>query len=221
MRRLLAPALVSIALISLSGCASSAATPQKTPSAGPASSPSPTSPPTEGSDPLLVVSLDGISLSDAEGTSEASFDDATALLELLDRATGGLPEAEPLEGPSGYDMTLEAYTWDGLRVIADSSGEGPARVVVTATEVAGVPVATDDGLHVGSTRDELLAAGAQALVDTDDPATATELGMGAREIPGTESLTRPGAVGVQFSQFILEADAVTMIHIPADDFSDL
>ena len=53
---------------------------------------------------------------------------------------------------------------------------------VTAAEVAGLPVVTEDGFRVGSTRTELRAADAWALTDAEDPETASELGLGGREV---------------------------------------
>lgn len=167
------------------------------------------------------MGLDGIALTDDSGSTEASYDDSAALLALLEQATGTLPEPEALEGMEGYDMQLDAYRWDGLQVTAPHSGEGQAWIRVTGADVDGVALETEEGLAVGSARAELIDAGAWALVDTEDPATASELGLGGREVPDTQSLTRPGSVGIRFVMFSLEDDTVTQLMVPADDFSDL
>lgn len=183
-----------------------------------ASSASPT--PAETTSAQIVVTLDGLTVTGAEDRS-ADYTDSTALLELLQEVTGELPEPESVEIFPGEDSTLEAYDWQGLRVLADSSGAAPASVSVTAAEVSGLPVVTEDGFRVGSTRAELRAADAWALTDAEDPATASELGVGRREVPGTQSLTRPGSTGIIYTMFVLDGDAVTQIMVPANDFSDL
>lgn len=182
------------------------------------SSPSPT--PTETTSAQIVVSLDGLTVTGAEERS-ADYTDSAALLELLQEVTGELPEAEGVEIFPGVPSTLEAYDWGGLRVLADSTGEAPASVSVTAAEVAGLPVVTEDGFRVGSTRSELRAADAWALTDAADPETASELGLGGREVPDTESLTRPGSTGIVYTMFVLDGDTVTKIMVPSNDFSDL
>lgn len=182
------------------------------------SSASPT--PTETTSAQIVVSLDGLTVTGAEERS-ADYTDSAALLELLQEVTGELPEAEGVEIFPGEPSTLKAYDWGGLRVLADSTGEAPASVSVTAAEVAGLPVVTEDGFRVGSTRTELRAADAWALTDAEDPATANELGLGGREVPDTESLTRPGSTGIVYTMFVLDGDTVTQIMVPSNDFSDL
>ncbi len=167
-----------------------------------------------------MVTLDGLTVTGAEDRS-ADYTDAAALLELLQEVTGQLPEPESVEIFPGEASTLEAYDWEGLRVLADSTGEAPASVSVTAAEVAGLPVVTEDGFRVGSTRAELRAADAWALTDAEDPETASELGLGGREVPDTESLTRPGSTGIIYTMFVLDGDTVTQIMVPANDFSDL
>lgn len=213
-------ALAASALL-LIGCApTTSAEPSAAPSSA-SSSPSPSPSPTPEIDPAIVVSLEDLTVTDASGTTSASFDDSTALLALLEKTTGELPEPETVEIFPGEPSTLQRYEWDGLTVVADSAVEGPARVRITAEEIGGMPITTTEGLHVGSTRAELLEVDAWALVDEEDAATAEYLGLGRKEVPGTESLTHPGSVGVQYMLFTLAGDTVTQFNAPADDFSDL
>ncbi|MCK2036225.1 hypothetical protein KZC51_08750 [Microbacterium sp. SSW1-49] len=217
MRRLpLALTTALAAAVILAGC-TTATPPSATPSATPPLSAAPTPEVVAN----LVVALDGISFTDASGTVTASFDDGTALLALLQQATGELPEPEPIDAPDGYGFTLVNYDWDGLRVTADESGDGPASIAVLAAEVDGIPVATTEGLAVGATRSELVDAGAWALVDEEDTATAEYLGLDGREVPDTISLTHPGSVGIEYLLFALDGDVVTQIQVPANDFSDI
>lgn len=219
MRRSLAPvlALAASALL-LIGCAPSTSA---EPSATSSASSSPSSSPTPEVDPQIVVSLEGLTVTDESGTTSVAFDDSPALLALLEKTTGVLPEPENVEVVPGDTTPMQRYDWDGLIVLADSKGEVPAAVSITAAEVGGVPVQTAEGLHVGSTRADLLDAGAWALVDAEDAATAADLGLGEQEVPDTESLTHPGSVGILYVLFSLEGDTVTRINAPANDFSDL
>ncbi|WP_435743633.1 hypothetical protein [Microbacterium sp. PMB16] len=218
MRRRLLPVLVLAAsTLAFTACT----TPSSTPSSSPSSAPSSTASAEPEVDPQLTVTLDGLTFTDDDGTTEATFEDSDALLSLLEKATGELPAPEAVEDMPGYELNLETYTWDGLQVTADSTGESPSWVTVTGAEVDGIPIATEEGLTVGSTRADLLAAEAWALVDTEDPATATELGLGGREVPDTQSLTHPGSVGIIYVLFVLDGDEVTRIMSPSNDFSDL
>ncbi|WP_210274250.1 hypothetical protein [Microbacterium sp. Se63.02b] len=177
--------------------------------------------PTPEVDPQMVVSLDGITATDASGTSSADYDDPTALLALLEKSTGELPEPETVEIFPGEPSTLQRFDWDGLSVLADSKRDSPASLTITAADISGIPVSTAEGLRVGSTRAELVDTGAWALTDDQDAATATDLGLGGQEVPGTQSLTHPGSVGILFTLFVLEGDTVTRILVPSNDFSDL
>lgn len=219
MRRL-SPALALLALASaaLAGCVAA-------PSSAPTGPSSPSSTPSASAlpdvEPQIVVDLDGLTLSDGDGVRRADFDEPESLLSLLEEATGTRPAPEEVEVFPGEESTLESYRWDGLWVTADSSGQTPAFIAVTAAELAGIPVVTDSGLQVGSPRADLLAAGAWALVDEEDAATAEALGLGGEEVEGTESLTRPGSVGIAFTLFQLDGDTVTQIQVPSNDFTDV
>ncbi|WP_396657368.1 hypothetical protein [Microbacterium oxydans] len=221
MRRSLLPALaLAGAALLLAGCTSapSAAEATTVPSSAP-SSPTPTPTPTV--EPRIVVSLDGIAVTDETGTRDAAFDDPDAVLDLLEETTGQLPEPEKVETLPGYDFSFVNYTWDGLWVLTDTEHERAASAAITGASVGGVPITTEEGLSVGSTRAELLDAGAWALDDAEDPATAEFLGLGGREAPGTESLSRPGSTGIVYTLFWFDGDTVKQVQVPANDYSDL
>ncbi|MGO4487858.1 hypothetical protein [Microbacterium sp. 2RAF4] len=221
MRRSLLPALaLAGAAFLLASCTSapSAAEPTTVPSSAPAT---PTPTPTPTVEPQIVVSLDSIAVTDETGTRDAALDDTEAVLDLLEETTGELPEPEKVETFPGYDFSFVNYIWDGLRVFTDTEHEGPASVALTGPSLGGVPITTAEGLAVGSTRAELLDAGAWALDDTEDPATAEFLGLGGREAPGTESLSHPGSTGIVYTLFWFDGDTVKQIQVPSNDYSDL
>ncbi|HWK76471.1 hypothetical protein [Microbacterium sp.] len=217
--------LLAVVSILLVGCANGVVSAEPSTEASvhedPSGTPTPSALSVPAVEPNLVVDSDGISYIDAAGAETVPFDDRDAVLALLEQATGELPAPEPIEPPTGYDMQLERYSWDGLWVTADVDHEMPVRIAVVGAQVDGIPIATEDGLAVGSTRDEVLAADGWALVFEEDQATATQLGVGGREVPGTKSLSNPGSVGIVYVLFTLEGDEVKQFYAPSDDFSDL
>ncbi|MFJ6427257.1 hypothetical protein [Microbacterium maritypicum] len=220
MRRSLASAVaLAASALLLIGCTSA---PSSTgPSTAPAAAPSPTPSATAEIEPQIVVSLDGIAVTDESGTRRADFADLDAVLNLVGEVAGGLPEPEKVEDPPGYEYGMVNYTWDGLKVFTDTAHEAPASVAITGSSLNGVPIMTEQGVAVGSTREELIDAGAWALVDAEDPRTAEFVGVGGREAPGTESLTHPGSVGIIFTLFWFDGDVVKQIQVPSNDYSDI
>lgn len=216
-RRLLAASLLAASVIALSACTSTTAGPAATSTPAPTASPTPT--PT--AEAHLVVAVDGLSLVDADDTTSAGFDDAAALLDLLEQATGMSPTPTAVENPPGYEMNLVNYDWEGLILVSDESGTGVASIVVTSQTVNGTPIATADGFAVGSPREALTAAGAKDVFDADGDGIADELSLDWKEVPGTNSLVTPGQVGSEYLMFSITDDVVTRIHAPANDFSDL
>lgn len=190
----------------------------------PSPSPSATVSPTASETPpaatgQLTVTLDGVSFADATGTRSVAFDDGPALLQLLEQITGELPTGEPIDGPYGGPAGLVSYAWDGIIAIVHESG--PATIAVTASAIGAVAITTDHGLAVGASRSDLLAAGAWTLVEDEDPGTASELGLGGRDVPDTSSPSGTGMLGREFPLFLLKGDIVTEIQVPSNDFSDL
>ncbi|WP_372968186.1 hypothetical protein [Microbacterium sp.] len=204
----------------LSACAPEPAPGASTPT--PTAAETPSSPPTDAEDSRLIVSIDGLELVDADAAGSAPFDDPAAVLALLEEATGEAPVQTDLQDPPGYETDLVSYDWDGLGVVTDEGGQGTfSRIVVDAATVSGVPIASEDGLVIGSTRDDVLAAQGWDVWDEDEDGIADYLGVGEQEVPGTTSLSRPGETGIQYLMFALTDDAVTQISAPADDYSDL
>lgn len=191
------------------------------PSTSPTAKPAPTPSATAEIEPQIVVSLDGIAVIDESGTRNADFADPDAVLNLVGEVAGTLPEPEKVEDPPGYEYGLVNYTWDGLKVFTDTEHEDPASVAITAPSLNGVPILTEEGVAVGSTREEIIEAGAWPLVDAEDPHTAEFVGLGGRQVPGAESLNRPGSVGIIFTLFWFDGDVVKEIQVPSNDFSDI
>lgn len=216
MRRPLISFLTLVASAALiTGCAPAASTPGETPTSTPSATP------TSEVAPHIVVAIDGLTFVEGDDTTSAAFDEPDAVLALLEGATGQLPEPEAIEDLPGYDFNLQSYTWDGLTVTTSAEGEGPASIAITGADIDGIPVATDEGLQVGSTRDDLLSAGAEAMVPAENADTAETLRLGRLDVPDTESLTHPGSTGSQFLLFLLEGDTVTQLQAPSNDFTDL
>lgn len=211
---------LSAAAVLLAACApepSTPSTPAPAASAS-ASAPSPSATPTTAQQ--VVYSLDGLELVSGDTDATASFDDAAAVLSLLEDATGQLPEPTEIEDLPGYETDWVRFEWDGVDVRTDTGGVGVASVTVTGSTVDGIVIRTAGGLGVGSTRDELVGAGAQDGWDEDGDGIADVLRVGYREAPGTVSLEDPDDTGSLFIEFQLEDDVVTRFWV-GDDFSDL
>lgn len=160
----------------------------------------------------LIVTIDDATL---EGGS-ASLPYARGAKDAWTAALGSEPVESPSEVVNGYDFQETVWKWPGLQLnVPDDGSENGSHVFVSASTVDGHPIRTRQGIGVGSTRAEAVAAGA---VDGFD---STELRLDVRDAPGTTSLQRPGEVGREFISLVLEGDTVVSIHLPADDFSDL
>lgn len=138
------------------------------------------------------------------------YEDAEALVVALDGILGGAPAVT--EDPNGYEVTY--FDWDGIRVLKPM-GAG-ATVSVSRASVGGVEIGTLEGVSVGTVRAAAEAAGAVDVGEGDDA-----LGISIREVPSAQSLTRPGAVGLDFVRLRLADAAVTQLQAPAFDYGDL
>jgi hypothetical protein len=217
-RPVLALSLAALSAAVLAGCVAAPAQTAATASAAPVASASPvvtvsTTPEAEAtvSESAVVLSLDGASTSDGVELPYAIDD-----LDAWSTALGSEPtQTSPIDGPYGPLPELTKLEWSGLRLTVPNDGSAtPGRFFVSSPSVSGHPLRTADGIGVGSTRDEALAAGAVEGFD------ATELRLGAREVPGTQSLSRPGEVGREWIMLVLEGDAVVSMQ-PGNDFSDI
>ncbi|WP_139230922.1 hypothetical protein [Microbacterium sp. cf046] len=211
-RRLLAISFVAV--LCLTGCA-----PSSPGTGGPAASstspPSSATPPSPVSDAALVVTLDGLEVQRTDGADVVGYADTADLVALIEGLVGAAPEVSRDDRHE-----VDFYNWPGVTVIG--SVAGPASVAFTASELGGLPITTVEGLAVGSTREEALSAGAwNGGWDADGDGTPEFLGIGSREVPGTESMTHPGSVGTQFVFLLMDGDLVEQIQAPSNDFSDL
>ncbi|MGO1770719.1 MAG: hypothetical protein ACTHZX_12270 [Microbacterium sp.] len=164
--------------------------------------------------PVVKVSLDGI----ASGDDAAGFDDGDGVLELLGDALGSTPEGEQYEG-----YPIVTHDWGDAALTLTGDADAHASIGVSAAEVDGSAFQTaEGGIAVGATREEALAAGAEGGgYDGDGDGEDDYLILEARDVPDAESLERPGEQGREFVMLAIEDDAVTGIHAPANDFSDL
>lgn len=210
------PALIIAAALLLTGCAPVVA-PEAAPSGSAAAE---TSTPTPTPTPVgeLVIGIDEVTYEHAGATQEFPFmDDGEELLALVEELTGQLRQGEEIEGPYGGEWGT-AYKWDEISIIV--AGD-QTRVSVAAPSVGGVPVVTPEGLSVGSGRNEVVAAGGRDGWDADEDGVADYMDLGEQQVPDTQSLSRPGEVGILFVTVELDDDVVVEIQAPANDFSDI
>ena len=207
--------LVIGAALLLVGCA-----PAAVPEAGPSASASAESPATPTPAPVgeLRIGTDGVRFEVGGSTTVFPFDaDGEALLALVEELTGQPRQGEEIEDPYGGRWGT-GYIWDEISI---SVGDESTSVRVVAPAIGGVPVMTAEGLTIGSTHDEVVAAGGREGWDADGDGTADYLDLGATEVSNTESLSRPGELGIVFVTVELADDAVVEIQAPANDFTDV
>lgn len=209
--------------LALTGCAPAAspAGASATPTGSPAeASPSPIPTPSPTPADELVLTLDDITYVHGGGSEVIPYSDGASVLSLFAGLTGVTPEGEKVEGQFAWvDPDHRSYTWS--EVSLGVSGTGEAGIRVTAETVAGVPIRTEQGISVGSTRADVLAAGALEEYDDDNDGVADVLALGAREVPGTQSLSRPGSVGIEYITVLMDGDQVESIISNGNDFSDI
>ena len=217
MLRRLAPVLLATAIV-LTGCASSSETSDV---ATPSADSTPTTTPTE--DPTLhalIVGVGGVALSSGDETEGYAYDSPEPLLALVEELTGEPRSGEDFEDPWGNGEVMgTAYRWDDVTISVLK--DGPASLTVLSTSIGGVPVHTIDGIAVGVTRDDVLAAGGWDEWDEDGDGVADYVGLDQQDVEGTQSLSRPGEVGREYVSVALSGDVVTELRSPANDFSDL
>ncbi|MDH6181749.1 hypothetical protein M2152_001931 [Microbacteriaceae bacterium SG_E_30_P1] len=199
---------VAAAVLLLAGCTATEATPTPSTSATAQSTPSPTpmATPEAPTASAIVLSLAGLAVVDSAGEAirEAAFTDPDGVLSLLDELNDTEPGVTDFT-PKGFT----SYQWPDVAVnvwAADTS------VVVTSATIAGLPVRTADGVHVGSTRADVT----QLLVfdvgyDEDGDGTSDWFGLEPVTVDkGTEYI----GVGIT-------GDTVTKLRAPDSDFRDI
>ncbi|KQZ85406.1 hypothetical protein ASD56_03440 [Microbacterium sp. Root166] len=207
--------LVGVALL-LTGCA-----PALSPAAAPSQSAiaeSPTPTPTPAPPGELIIGIEGVTYTnDGEMTEFSYADDGEALVVLVEDLTGEEPQAEEIDlygEPWGT-----RHTWD--EVVVTVTTDGSASVSLLAPSVGDVPVETLEGLSVGSSRAAVIAAGGRDGWDADQDGIADYLDLGELKVADTQSLQRPGEVGIVFVTVQVDDGAVVRIQAPANDFSDI
>jgi hypothetical protein len=212
MRRTLAALSLTAAAALLAGCTAAA----------PAAAPAPSGAPTTESSPAenrLIVGIQAVAYAHDGETTVVSYTEAPQLQDLLRSISDQDPTQTAVDGPPGYEMQMTRYDYDGISLM--SGPDGRASIAVETATFHGVPVATQEGISVGSTRTEAMDAGARDGYDQDGDGVADWLDLGSVEISGTQSLVHPGSVGIQFVMLGLDGDTVRELQAPANDFSDL
>ncbi len=99
---------------------------------------------------------------------------------------------------------------------------GTAWIRLLSADIAGLPVSTSEGIHVGSTRDEVLAlTHVETTYCGDGDGKPDSLGVEPRTVPGTESLSHPGQEGTDYIRLAFTGDVVTAISSPSSDWQDI
>lgn len=198
----------------LTGCVPA---PQPAPSATPVvtENPTPTPTPEASVASSVVVSLDRLVVLDQYGVEFGStaFAEGDATLAFVSDLMGSVPE--PIDNRK-FGMS---YEWPGIRVVLNFTS---ATVSVSAATVAGLPIATTGGIHVGSTRAEVIALGAvEESYDGDGDGLPDTLGVEATPVPGTESLGNPGQTGTAYIRVRFTGDTVSGFGGPSGDYLEI
>lgn len=205
-----AAASLAIAVLVLAGCATGTPAPAPTSSATATPTPTTTAAPTPEA-PIAtqaLLSLDGISVRDQFDSEmvSAPFSDPDAVLALLGGLLGSTPE------PVEQFKLGTTYEWPELTLV---EAFGTARVIVRAATVAGIPITSTQGIGVGSSRAEVLAA---SPFDLGRPET---LGLEPRSVPEFDSLVFPGQPGTAYIAVFFEGDVVSSLITPSGDYLDV
>lgn len=210
----------AVVAVLLTGCTVPA--PSPSPSSVPSESsaaPSPTPTPTVDA-ARVVVTVDSVVYEHDGRADEVLLMDGEAVVALLEQIAGEAT-VEEFDGP--YDSEGGSrYVWDGVS-IAVWSYDSRGFLNVDGPTIGGIPIATTEGIAVGSTRDEALAADAFVLCeyDGDGDGEPDSLAMHPEEVADALSLCRPDAVGVEYIEIGFEGDLVSRLSAPSNDFSDI
>lgn len=211
-----------LVLVALAACAPVAPEAAPSPTATSASpTPSPTPTPTPTPVPaVLLVSVTGLALVDTAGAVVRSveFTDEDGTVAFLTEVLGAPPELDESHSVKG----ILAHRWPGATC---STGRfSRAFVVFESASVSGLVVQTVEGIHVGSSRDEVLAVGsfyAEGSYDSDADGLPEQYAIDVVPHPGSKSLSFPGEEGVDFVRLFMDGDAVTAILAPGSDWTDI
>lgn len=201
-----------VASLFLAGCTSGV--PASAPSSA-SESPSPTATPVVATS--LVISLDEISVMNNDGSTgdSAPFSDGSAVLALLSRVLGSTPS------PARDDaFGSTRYDWGGL-LMYSTDFDGTASVVFTAPELGGLALRTVEGIELGSTLAEVKAVASPGTEYAPAGRSDAYYGLEARVHPGTDSLTFPGRVGMDYIGVALKDGVVISLAAPGGDWQDV
>ena len=207
-------ALILVVATLLTGCAP--------PVAGPSSTTAPIAVESNTPEPeasgVLLLSAESVTYQHGDDSDVYPLDDGEALLRLLEELAGRAPDVSPVEGP--YDSVWgTGYEWPGLTVSIPT--EGSTRLTVDAPSVGDVRIETANGIAIGSSRADVVAAGAFDVFDSDGDGVADQFGLDPVEAPGTESLATPGSAGIIYVLTLIERGTVVQFELPANDFTDI
>jgi hypothetical protein len=213
----------AVVAVLLSGCGVPAPTPSTSAlpsesSASPAPTPSPT--PTVDAAARVVVTVDSVLYEHDGGAEEVPLMNGEEVVALIEQIAGA-PAVEEFDGP--YDSEGGSqYVWDGVS-ISVWSYDSRAFLNVDGPTIGGIPISTAEGVAVGSTRDDALAADAFELCeyDGDGDGKPDSLAMHPEEVADALSLCRPDAVGVEYIEIGFAGDLVSRLSAPSNDFSDI
>jgi hypothetical protein len=214
-RLVFSSACVALSGILLIACAAPG-NPDQAATASPTSSPTTVESPSATPTPemqIVRVTLDGLSLGDG---STVAYDVPNEVIAALTDALDSSPIEESVEGVYGSIHTT--FTWGGVRATV---WDPQSLTLKVAAVTPGTTFTTEEGIALGSTRAEAMAAGAEDLWDQDGDGVADLLMLGMREVPGTSSLVNPGQVGVEYLTLTVVGDVVTAIDSQGNDFSDI
>ncbi len=206
--------------LALAGCTGPAGTEPSAEPSTPTPSAAPTQSPDSSSPPTLVVSAEGLTYAAEGDEQQASFDDAAAILDIVELVAGPLPTGIAVEPYDGLDLELTRYEWDDIVVTAGNDGFGSS-LWLHSERVGETFVITTSGISVGSSRADAVAAGAFDDWDSDGDGIADYLGLEPRDVAGTESLSRPGSIGRVYVLLVMEGDVVSSIQAPGNDYADI
>jgi hypothetical protein len=167
---------------------------------------------------VVTVTHDGLSYDVGGGVDTVRFDAGNEVVSFVGGLADSAPTVSDIDDPWGTAVIGTLFEWDGV-ALSVFGGVGDLRL--RAAEIGGARLQTVEGIAVGSTRAEAMAAGAWADWDEDGDGVADHLGIGPREVPGTSSYAKPGSVGIEYVLLTIDDDVVTEIRVPVNDFSDI
>ena len=166
----------------------------------------------------VVLSLDGLAVVDQDGEplEATQFSDPEPVLTLLGELLGSTPDPE--ENP---DYGTTTYMW-GDDVTFGTTGPDYSWVRLNVTELGGLPVQTAAGIHVGSSRDDLLAQDVyDPEYDFDSDGFSDFYGLEPVTNNDYESLSFPGQPGTDYIEVQLQGNAVSSLSAPSNDYTDV